>query len=130
MDLDDPRSLALVHAPTMAMIEKSALVTTAFSVAGKQILRVRPPYASMVDTTDEFWPPLMSQLVSLEKRPVAGMPKYWSKWPTFDYLYLLVTERHTQNPVPDRLTLLYTGDGFQLYRIKASRDSIPAVAQK
>ena len=39
---DDVADLGLVHAACLAMIERSALVTTAFTVVGKQILHVRP----------------------------------------------------------------------------------------
>ena len=39
---DDVSDLGLVHAACLAIIERSALVTTAFTVEGKQILRVRP----------------------------------------------------------------------------------------
>jgi hypothetical protein len=42
----------LVHAACIAMIERSALVTTAFTVQGKQILRVRDEYRDIVDTKD------------------------------------------------------------------------------
>ena len=43
---------ALVHAACLAIIERSALVTTAFTVVGKQILHVRPDYRARVDTED------------------------------------------------------------------------------
>ena len=41
---DDVRDLGLVHAACLAIIERSALVTTAFTVVGKQILHVRENY--------------------------------------------------------------------------------------
>src|SRR5207247_2405918 len=41
---DDVKDLVLVHAACLAIIERSALVTTAFTVKGKQILDVREPY--------------------------------------------------------------------------------------
>ena len=37
---EDVRDLGLVHAACIAMIERSALVTTAFTVAGKQVMHV------------------------------------------------------------------------------------------
>ena len=49
---DDVRDLPLVHAACLAIIERSALVTTAFTVFGKQILHVRPEYRARVDTED------------------------------------------------------------------------------
>src|SRR5690606_12884715 len=54
--------LGLVHAACIAMIERSALVTTAFTVEGKQILHVREPYRAIVDTTDGTPPPI-AQLI-------------------------------------------------------------------
>jgi len=49
---DDAKDLGLVHAPCIAIIERSALVTTAFTVVGKQILRVREEYRDRVDRED------------------------------------------------------------------------------
>ncbi len=47
---DDVNDLGLVHAACLAMIERSALVTTAFTVPGKQIMHVRHDYVDRVDT--------------------------------------------------------------------------------
>ena len=41
----DVKDLGLVHAACLAIIERSALVTTAFTVVGKQILRVKEPFS-------------------------------------------------------------------------------------
>jgi hypothetical protein len=48
------------------------------------------------------------------------MPAFWQHWTEFDYLYVLFTEDEATNPDPERLTLIYEGDRFQLYRIKKS----------
>jgi hypothetical protein len=114
---DDVRDLGLVHAACIAMIEKSALVTTAFTVVGKQILRVRADYANDVDTTDGT-PPLVSQMLVAADSPIDNMPDYWGAWLEFDYLYVLFTDDDAPNPDPTRLTLIVDGNHFQLYRIQ------------
>jgi len=113
---DDVHDLGLVHAACIAIIEKSALVTTAFTVVGKQILRVRPEYEDEVDTGDGT-PPVISQLLVAVDDPPDNMPEFWGAWPEFDYLYLLFTEDDTPNPDTERLTLIAEGSRFQLYRI-------------
>jgi hypothetical protein len=112
----DVRDLGLVHAPCIAMIERGALVTTAFTVLGKQVMHVRPEYREMVDIEDGT-PPTTAQLVVAATRPTEDMPPFWQHWTEFDYLYVLFTEEETENPDPDRLTLIYEGERFHLYRI-------------
>jgi hypothetical protein len=114
---DDVRDLGLVHAACIAMIERSALVTTAFTVVGKQVLHVKPEYRDFVDTHDGT-PPLVSQLLLAAEGHIApGTPPFWENWTKFDYLYVLFTEDEAANPDPDRLRLVADGDRFQLYRI-------------
>lgn len=113
-----PMDLGLVHAACLAMIEKSALVTTAFTVPGKQILRARPPYRDFVDTEDGF-PPTVEQLQVSADTPTPDGPRYWDLWPRhFDYVYVLYTEPGDPNPDPDRLALAAEGERFQLYKVK------------
>ena len=59
---DDVHDLGLVHAACFAIIERSALVTTAFTVVGKQIMHARPEYRARVDTVDGT-PPMINELV-------------------------------------------------------------------
>jgi hypothetical protein len=113
---EDVRDLGLVHAASIATIERSALVTTAFTVVGKQVLHARPEYRDYVDTQDGT-PPQTSQLVVADEHPVAGTPQFWLNWTKFDYLYVLFTEDEAANPYPARLKLVADGDRFQLYRI-------------
>ena len=112
----DVRDLGLVHAPCIAMIERSALVTTAFTVVGKQVMQVKPEYQGMVDTEDGT-PPSSAQLVLAATRPSEDAPAFWQRWTEFDYLYVLFTEEEAANPDPERLSLLYEGDRFQLYKV-------------
>jgi hypothetical protein len=114
---DDVADYGLNHAACIAIIERSALVTTAFTVKGKQILQVRPAYRDIVDTEDGT-PPTTSRLMVSADRPSVDAAKYWDFWPQhYDYLYLLFTESDAPNPDPERLTLLQDGTNFQLYRI-------------
>jgi hypothetical protein len=113
---EDVRDLGLVHAACIAMIERSALVTTAFTVSGKQVLHVKPEYRDFVDTMDGT-PPSTAQLILAADRPQSGTPVFWNNWTKFDYLYVLFTEDEAPNPDPTRLKLVADGDRFQLYRI-------------
>ena len=113
---DDVRDLGLVHAASLATIERSAIVTTAFTVPGKQILRVRPEFADLVDTQDGS-PPTVSQLLAATTGTPVNPQAYWRDWPDrFDYLYVLFTGTDSENPDPKRLRMVQEGDRFQLYR--------------
>src|SRR5665647_3167626 len=113
---EDVRDLGLVHAACIATIERSALVTTLFTVNGKQVLHARPEYRDYVDTQDGT-PPAIAQLIVAAEHPLPGTPTFWLNWTKFDYLYLLFTEDEAPNPDPSRLKLVADGDRFQLYRI-------------
>jgi hypothetical protein len=120
---EDVKDLGLVHAACIAMIERSSLVTTAFTVVGKQVLHVRPDYRNMVDTEDGTPPSTAQLLVAADHPETTGIPEFWKNWTMFDYLYVLFTEDETPNPDPKRLTLVYDGDRFQLYRINPSANA-------
>ena len=120
---DEAHDLGLVHAACLAMIERSALVTTAFTVAGKQVMHVRPEYRDYVDTKDGT-PPSVKQLLRAADHPSDQTPRYWGNWTKFDYLYVLFTDEESPNPDPERLQLVNTGDRFQLYRIVKSKVAV------
>jgi hypothetical protein len=113
---EDVRDLGLVHAACIATIERSALVTTLFTVQGKQVLHVRPEYSDYADIKDGT-PPSVAQLIVAADRPTPDMPAFWLNWTKFDYLYVLFTEDDAVNPDPSRLKMVDDGDRFQLYRI-------------
>ena len=117
---DDVRDLGLVHADCLAIIERSALVTTEFTVVGKQILHARPEFRDRVDTADGT-PPVIHDLV----RVAYGDTKpngYWRRWTTdYDYLYVLFADSRFENPDPAHLTAMFVGDRFVLYRIEKSQ---------
>ncbi|HEY1475368.1 MAG TPA: hypothetical protein VGF53_14930 [Pseudolabrys sp.] len=113
---EDVRDLGLVHAACIATIERSALVTTVFTVEGKQVLHVRPEFRDYADRRDGT-PPAVAQLIQAADHPLPWMPAFWLNWTQFDYLYILFTEDEAVNPDPSRLKLIDDGDRFQLYRI-------------
>jgi hypothetical protein len=116
---DDVRDLGLVHADCLAIIERSALVTTAFTVVGKQIMHARPKYRGRVDTEDGT-PPMINELVRVTKGDTSD--NYWGRWTAdYDYLYVLFVDPGYQNPDPVHLAPLFTGERFVLYRIDSSQ---------
>ena len=119
---DNARDLWLTHAACLAIIERSALVTTAFTVLGKQVMHVRRDYRDRVDTEDGT-PPSIRQLLShTELTDWDDDPPYWSRWTTdYDYLYILFTDRDYANPDPTRLTPLFAGNRFVLYHIDGAQ---------
>jgi len=114
---DNVRNLGLVHAACLAVIERSALVTTVFTVVGKQVLHVRADYRDRVDSQDGS-PPTIENLLRVSDRDANG-DDYWRRWTTdYDYLYVLFTNARHENPDPARLTPLFAGERFMLYRIE------------
>ena len=113
---DDVRDLGLVHAACIATIERAALVTTLFSVDGKQVIHVRPEYRDFADLHDGT-PPSTAQLILAAEHPLPDTPAFWLNWTKFDYIYILFTEDDAPNPDPARLRLVADGDRFQLYRV-------------
>ena len=65
----------LVHADCIAIIERSALVTTAFTVVGKQIMHARPALRSQVDTEDGT-PPIVGEAGAVRRSRKAPIPAY------------------------------------------------------
>jgi len=126
---DGPRDHGLVHAACQAIIERSSLVTTAFTVVGKQILRARAEYRDRVDTEDGT-PPSVSQLLELAADPEIESDAYWSDWTAdYDYLYVLFTRPGQENPDPSRLAAKFVGERFALYRILPPAQEAPAIQE-
>lgn len=109
---------ATSHAPCLAVIERDALVSTIFSVPGKQILDIAPAKRDRVDAEDGD-PPSVSQMLAATDGPVPGNPRYWDRWSQrYDYVYVLYTHRGDDSPDPELLQLRYEGDSFQLYQVR------------
>ena len=114
---DGPRDQELMHAACLAIIERSSMVTTAFTVVGKQIMRARAEYRERVDTEDGT-PPSVRQLLDLASDPESESDAYWSDWTAdYDYVYVLFTRPDQENPYPTRLAAKFVGERFALYRI-------------
>jgi hypothetical protein len=106
--------LGLVHIASLATIERSALVSTAFTVEGKHILQVRDEFRAFVDARDGT-PPSIPYFLDAATGPG---PYYFSDWPRhFEYVFVLFTRTGAANPDPSRLTLVDDGPHFQLYRV-------------
>jgi hypothetical protein len=106
--------LGLVHIASLATIERSALVSTAFTVEGKHILQVRDEFRPFVDSQDRTPPSLPYFLAAASG---AG-PYYFSDWPHhFDHVYVLFTKPGAPNPDPAHLEPVNAGEHFQLYRV-------------
>ncbi len=106
--------LGLLHAPSLATIERSALVTTNFTVKGKHILQTHDAYRSIVDTQDGIPPSIPYFLEAANGRS----PYYFNDWPHhFDYIYILFTTPGEANPDPAHLKLVNEGVNLQLYRV-------------
>ena len=112
----------LSHAACLAMLERSSLVSTAFSVPGKQILSVKDKYRERVDTVDGD-PPTVSQLIAAANQDrSAAADHYWSRWTEqFEYVYVLYTD-NPANPAPDLMKLVYQGPHFQLYKVNQASE--------
>jgi hypothetical protein len=110
--------LGLMHIASLATIERSALVSTAFTVEGKHILQVRDEFRPYVDAKDGT-PPSVPYF--LDAAAGAG-PYYFSDWPHhYDNVFILFTTPGAANPDPTRLGLLDEGRHFQLYRVIVPR---------
>lgn len=107
----------LVHAASLATIERSALVTSTFTVPGKQILHARKEFRKFVETED-WLPPSLGYFVEAADRPSKGASYFWDLWPRhYDYVYVLFATPGTPNPDRKHLAMVYGGDSFQLYRV-------------
>jgi hypothetical protein len=110
---EDVSDYELVHAPSLATIERSALVSTTFTVKGKQVLRVRDNFKRYVETEDRT-PPSIPYFLQAAHHDV---PYFFTQWPAhFDYVYILFT-KHGANPDPVDLKQVFDGPNFQLYRV-------------
>jgi hypothetical protein len=118
---DDTADNALSHAPNLAVIERSALVSRLFTVEGKQIVHARDEYRDHVDVEDADTPTISQVLVTATTDASPNAPAhYWDDWDNFyDYLIVLGTDpEDTANPAPDMLQIVHIGRGFNLYKIK------------
>ena len=117
-EADGPAALndGMSHIPCLATIDRSALVTSLFTVRGKQILGVRHPYSEIVDRDDGYLPN-MSQLIAAEGMTPANDP-FWATWfQDHDYVFEMFGAPDSENANPERLELVYRGSKFHLFRV-------------
>lgn len=109
---------AMSHAPNLAVIERSALVSRLFVVPGKQILRAREGARAHVDNEDGDTPTI-SRVMASSDGPAPSGPAYWDNWlDTYDYMIVLGTDpNESANPDPDLLRMIHNGREFQLFKI-------------
>jgi len=118
----------IVHAASLATIERSALVSSAFTVAGKHILHARKPFRAFVETEDR-WPPALPYFLQVADKVPAGVTYFWNLWPRhYDYVYILFTTPKTPNPAKKYLELIYDGAAFDLYRVRRPDGSLESSA--
>ncbi|HWP25016.1 MAG TPA: hypothetical protein VNL39_01580 [Xanthobacteraceae bacterium] len=109
----DVSDFELMHAASLATIERSALVSTTFTVKGKQILHVRDEFRKYVETEDRLPPSLPYFLEAADH----DVPYFFTRWPRhYDYVYILFTT-NDPNPDPKDLKQLFDGPYFQLYQV-------------
>lgn len=107
----------LVHAASIATIERSAMVSTLFTVKGKQILHARKEFQKYVETEDH-WPPSLPFILRVAGGDKAEVSYFWNDWPQhYDYVYVLFTTPDMRNPDRTHLGLVFDGSLFQLYRV-------------
>ncbi|MDR3496971.1 MAG: hypothetical protein P4L82_20435 [Ancalomicrobiaceae bacterium] len=107
---------ALSHAACLGIIERSSLVSTAFTVKGKQVMTVRDEYRARVDTEDGFPPTVSRLLVGSESEDDGG--NYWDDWEeNHDFLVVLYGPEDATTPDQDELQEVASGNGFKLYKI-------------
>jgi len=126
---DEAQDYGLAHAACLAVIERSALVTTLFTIAGKQVIQARPAYRGQVETGDGDLPGIDQLETALDERASDAQGEnspYWRLWQNkFDYVYVVYSHKGAPNPFPALLTAVYDGDQFQLYRITKPGGSGP-----
>jgi hypothetical protein len=103
----------LVHAASLATIERSALVSTTFTVMGKQVLHTRDGYRKHVEIEDRT-PPSIPYFLNVAHKDAPCFFDHWSLH--FDYVYILFT-KHGANPDLKDLKQIFDGPSFQLYRV-------------
>jgi hypothetical protein len=109
----DVSDFEIAHAASFATIERSSLVSTTFTVKGKQVLHVRDAFRRYVEIEDRL-PPSIPYFLEAAHRDV---PYFFTRWPQhFDYVYILFTT-HGPNPDPKDLQQIFDGPNFQLYRV-------------
>jgi hypothetical protein len=100
----------IAYAPTLAIIQRSAFVSTAYATLGHHVLAAQPPYRHLVAAAYPRNIDINEVLLS----PKPG--RHYSTWKTeYDYVYVLYPSRPLNDP---NLQLVYRGDQFfDMYKV-------------
>jgi hypothetical protein len=109
------RTMAFSRGPTLAISERSVLVSNVYSHPGHHILAVKPPYRAISDGSEDP-PAIIDDVVAAHGTPGGGQPFYAGWRDSYDYVYVLFA-KPDRPPPSDRLALVATGGMFQLYRV-------------
>jgi hypothetical protein len=127
------RAWPLNYAGCLATIDRSSFAPSLFAVKGKQVLTVKPRFQDISMQYPYTLVPKLSDIVLAgrdTRQGQGGKTTYWMNWDKrFDYLLVLYTRDTDINPLPDRLSLLYRSNHFQLYKIHRNRSKQPAMAE-
>lgn len=108
------------YEPCLAIIERSSLVSLAFSDPAQQILTVSNKYRDIAGCCNDD-PISVTELIKSPPTTSRDSPSgriYWKDWnKVYDYVYVLGPGDQA-NPIPDKLELLRAGALFQLYRVR------------
>ena len=122
----------LNYAGCLATIDRSSFAPSLFTEKGKQVLTVKSRFQD-IDMRRANLVAYLSDILLTgrdTRQGQGGKPKYWMNWDKrFDYLLVLYTRDTDINPLPDRLSLLYRSNQFQLYKIHRNRSKRPAIAE-
>jgi len=109
----------LYYLPCLMMIERSSLVSLAYSDPAQHVLRVMPAFRNMTGGFNDD-PPSLSELVS----PPSTSPSspsgriYWADWAkNYDYVYLVSLNGESPT-VPESLKEIYEAHHFRLYAVQ------------
>lgn len=134
---DAPRTDAFLGAiqelPLLAMIERSCLVSLAYTHPLQQVLAVRAPYRASTGGFGDQAVPLRFLLAPPAAFPARRTPLfdpsgriYWRDWAhTYDVVYV-IDRADPASPAPGRLAPLMSGARFQLYRVMSARPAAAA----
>ena len=113
----------LSYLPCLMMIERSSLVSLAYSDPTQQILAVKPSFRRITGGFNDD-PPSLSELASppLRSPSTPSGRIYWSDWEkNYDYVYLV--SLNGESPVvPKSLKQIYEAHHFRIYAVKAEFD--------
>jgi len=109
----------LDHTVCLASIDRSAFTPQIFTIEGVNVLAINSEYSELSNEIRNW--PTLSEIIGAEEShgEELGPGEYWARWrKRFDYLLVMHTNSNDHNPLPERLTLVYQGEVFQLYRVK------------